>query len=131
MHQRPTQPPDVNGWPRGTLWLSAQGMIERANFLRRCIVSRDLQSGVGISVADLLPAGRPTAEEVVDRLAWLLRVTLSPDERATCVTYLDTIRQADGQTVASPFDPTDNRHLEERVRGLLYILGQHPSYLIR
>jgi hypothetical protein len=129
--QRPTQPPTVNGWPVGTEWLSAQAMLDRANVVLTCIADRVRQAEAGIDVADLLPPGTPTSGEVVDSLAARLRVTLSPSDRTACVTYLDTQRLADGTVVPSPFDPTNPTHVDQRVRGLLYILAQHPTYQIR
>jgi uncharacterized protein (DUF1800 family) len=130
--QRPTMPPNVNGWPGGTLWLSSQSMIERANFVRECITHRELQTQLGVDVASLLPPpGQRSAGEVVDALATLLRVPLSTAERDLCVTYLDTQRQSNGTVVASPFDATNPTHVDERVRGLLYVLAQHPAYHVR
>jgi hypothetical protein len=32
---------------------------------------------------------------------------------------------------ASPFDGSNATHISERVRGLLYILAQHPTYTVR
>jgi uncharacterized protein (DUF1800 family) len=129
--QRPTQPPTVNGWPSGDLWLSAQGMLDRANLVEACIADRANQAAAGIDPADLLPPGTPTSSETVDALAALLRVTLSPADHTACVTYLDTHRQNDGTVVPSPFDPTNPQHVDERVRGLLYVLANHPTYQIR
>jgi uncharacterized protein (DUF1800 family) len=129
--QRPTQPPTVNGWPIGTEWLSAQGMLDRANVVLTCVTDRTRQAAAGVDVAALLPPGTPTSGEVVDALAARLRVTLSTSERDACVTYLDTQRLSDGSVVPSPFDPANPTHVDERVRGLLYVLAQHPTYQLR
>jgi hypothetical protein len=129
--QRPTQPPNVNGWPSGTLWLSAQGMVERANLVQRCITARTYQQGLGIDPADLLPPGTPSSSEVVDALAALLDVPLSPTEHTEYATYLDTQRLSNGTVVPDPFDPTNPTDIDERVRGLLYVLSQHPEYAVR
>jgi len=67
----------------------------------------------------------------VDALALLLGVPLEPAERTRLAEYLDTDRQSDGTAVADPFDPNDPDHIDERIRGLLYILGQHPTYMVR
>jgi hypothetical protein len=128
---RPSQPPNVNGWPGGELWLSAQGMVERSNLVEKAIAARTYQAGLGISVADLLPTPTATSGEVVDALSALLRVDLAPDERTECVTYMDTQRLSNGTVISDPFDPTNPTDIDERVRGLLYILGQHPLFLIR
>jgi hypothetical protein len=129
--QRPTQPPTVNGWPGGPLWLSAQGMIDRTNHVRNCITARTLQAGLGIDAAALLPSPNATSAEVVDALADRLKVVLAPPEHDRCVEYLDTQRLGDGTVVPDPFDPTNATDIDERVRGLLYVLAQHPTYLVR
>jgi hypothetical protein len=129
--QRPTQPPTVNGWPGGPLWLSAQGMIDRTNHVRNCITARTLQASLGIDVGALLPSPGATSAEVVDALADRLNVVLAPSEHDRCVEYLDTQRLGDGTVVADPFDPTSATDVDERVRGLLYVLAQHPTYLVR
>jgi uncharacterized protein (DUF1800 family) len=130
--QRPTMPPNVNGWPGGALWLSAQAMVERANLVRDCVTHRGSDVQTGLDLRALLPAGaQTTATETVDALAALLRVGLSPTDRAACVAYLDTRRQSDGTVVASPFSAANDVHVDERVRGLLYVLAQHPLYHVR
>jgi len=130
--QRPTQPPTVDGWPEGAFWLSAQGMVERANLVLTCITDRTRQADAGIDVADILPPeNRRSAPEVVDALVGLLRVTITAEDRADLIEYLNTNRKSDGSTEPSPFDGTDAKHIDERVRGLLYILAQHPTYHTR
>jgi hypothetical protein len=130
--QRPTMPPNVNGWPGGTLWLSAQGMVERANYVRDCLTHRGTDAQPGLNLVGLLPSGTSTtAPDAVDALSTLLRVTLAPGDREVLVTYLDTQRQGDGTVVDSPFDAANTRHVEERIGGLLYVLSQHPTYHVR
>jgi uncharacterized protein (DUF1800 family) len=122
--QRPTQPPTVNGWPTGTRWLSAQDMVERANLVDYCVT----QSEAGVRAADLLPPDARTPGAVVDALAATLGVELSAEDRADCVSHLSTERRPDGSVVHSPFDPADEVSVEARVRGLLYVLAQHPTH---
>ena len=130
--QRPTTPPNVNGWPGGTLWLSAQGMIERSNYVRDCLVHRGTDVQQGVDLRALLPQGAATsASEAVEALARLLRVPLSDADRTALVAYLDTQRQSNGTLVASPFDAGNDTHVTERVGGLLYVLAQHPTYHLR
>jgi hypothetical protein len=130
--QEPTNPPSVNGWPGGGLWLSAQGMVDRANFVRTVIVDRTDQANAGIDLRDLLPPGSPSAAEVLDDVALHLGVTLTPTEHADLVTYLDTTMDGSGNVVmGDPLDVGDPQHVSERVRGLLYILAQHPTYMKR
>ncbi|MDJ0976085.1 MAG: DUF1800 domain-containing protein [Planctomycetota bacterium] len=135
--QLPSEPPDVSGWEQGALWLSAQTAVERANLINDVITDRDYQANtLQVDVRDLLPPGAdpqtpPTVEEIVDGLTGLLDVDLTDDERTQLITYLNTDRENDGTIVDDAFDPANDTHVDERVRGLLYILSQHPSYHVR
>lgn len=131
--QRPTQPPTVNGWPLGSLWLSSQQMADRTN-LAYTIVEHTSDQG-GIAGAELSPAmppvGQRSALEVVDHFAALMRVQLTEEDRTALVQYLNTVRNTNGSLTASPFDGNSGAHIDERVRGLLLILSQHPTYHLR
>jgi hypothetical protein len=130
--QRPTMPPNVNGWPGGVLWLSAQAMVERANYVSDCVTHRGADVQVGLDLRGLLPAGvATTAPEAVDALAALLRVPLSTSDRQACIDYMNTQRSSTGVVSPSNFDAANNTHIDERVRGLLYVLAQHPTYHVR
>lgn len=128
---RPSQPPTVNGWPSGEFWLSSQGMLERANFLRDCVYysHESAQSGYDVGLS-LVPANRTQDHEVVDHIAWLLQVQLQPDQRQECIDYLNTDRNSSGD-FADPWDFYDATDRDKKIRGLLYIMGQHPTYQIR
>src|SRR5678809_1135482 len=94
-----------------------------------CVDDITDQTAAGISVAALLPpVAERTAEAVVDTLAQLLDVQLSTQDRADLVLYLNTVRDAEGNVTSSPFDGSSQQQLDERVRGLLYALAQHPTY---
>ncbi len=128
----PTQPPTVDGWPEDAAWLSAQALIERANTIKYFIRdAKSLQTELGIEVEDLLPPGLPTSLQVVDALALRMRLDLSTAERDQLALYLDTDRLSNGTIIDSPFDATNATHIDRRVRGLLYMMGLHPSYLTR
>lgn len=131
MGQLPTQPPDVNGWPGGERWLSAQAMVEHANLLRFSITERSHQQNLGIDIAKLLPKPTASAEEVTEHLLTLLRIDASDEERASFIEFLNTVRSSNGNVTNDPFDSGESRHIDERLRGLLYVLGQHPSFLTR
>lgn len=131
MGHMPTRPPTVNGWPEGELWLSAQAMVNRANFVRDCITDRTDQAAAGYVTSDLMPPGTPTADEVVTHMASKLGLECTEEEQATAVLYLDTRRLNDGMEEEDLFDPANETHVEERVRGLLYILAQQPEYMLR
>lgn len=129
MAQRPSQPPTVDGWPTGDLWLAAQGFVERINLVRTCVDDTTDQARLGINVANLLPpVAERTADAVVDTLAKLLDVQLSTQDRANLVNYLNTTRDSAGNVTSSPFDGSNQSHLDTRVRGLIYALTQHPTY---
>ena len=133
MGHRPTQPPTVDGWPGGTQWLSAQGMIDRANMLNYvCEQAESIQQTLGYAALDLLPAPDADSAATVDALALRLNVTLDAAQQTELVTYLDTERASNGTVSDDPFDPQGNAaEAERRVRGLLWILGQHPTYQTR
>ena len=67
----------------------------------------------------------------MDALTALLHVTPTAAERQTYVDYLNSAAGAGGVPTPSPFDATNATHLSERVRGLLYVLTQHPTYAVR
>jgi hypothetical protein len=67
--QVPGEPPSVFGWPQGEQWLSAAGMVERANLVRRVIAERTYQTNNGFAIS--MPAGTPDASAVVDHFASL------------------------------------------------------------
>jgi len=130
--QRPTQPPTVAGWPTGDLWLAAQGMVERINVVHVCVDDTTDQARLGISVNAILPPlPERTADSVVDSLAKLLDVQLSTQDRADLVAYMNTTRDASGNVTSSPFDPANQTQIDERCRGLLWILAQNPTYQAR
>jgi uncharacterized protein (DUF1800 family) len=130
--QRPGEPPTVNGWPLGTFWFSSASMVHRTNAAWYVVYDRVRQASVGINVADILPpVPQRTATAVLDTVAGLMRVKPSDPERASLLDYLNTMRQSDGTIVASPFDGSSQAMLDERVRGLIYILAQHPDFQVK
>jgi hypothetical protein len=128
--QRPTQPPTVNGWPAGFYWLSSQAIVDRANFLRDCVYYRNEAPQVGFDVGTLVVPGEDTDAEVVDRFAYLLQVTLTAPQRDECILYLNSDRNASGN-FSQPWDFTNAVQKEKKLRGLPYILAQHPTYQLR
>ncbi len=65
-------------------------------------------------------------------MALRLNVTLGAAERGDCITFLDTKRSDDGTVTPDPFDPTGApTTADNRMRDLLWILAQHPTYQIR
>ena len=138
--QRPTQPPNVNGWPKGTLWLSAQGLLERTNLISQNITQRSFQAGSGITLDAILPApSQRSAENVLRTLIRLLGVTPTEAEFNRYLNYLNTDYDDNGTPAiigddivfSQPFDGNDATQISKKVRGLLYILAEHPSYHVR
>lgn len=127
--QLPGSPPSVFGWPQGEEWLSAAGMVERANLARRVIGERTFQTNNGHAVR--MPAGNPDAAAVVDHLASLMAIRLEAGERTTLIGYLDSNVLGNGTVQPDPFDPSNAQDVSSRVRGLVYILANHPDALLR
>ncbi|MFK7739932.1 MAG: DUF1800 family protein [Planctomycetota bacterium] len=127
--QVPGDPPSVFGWPQGEEWLSAAGMVERANLVRRLIGERSFQSSNGFEIN--MPSGTPDAAAVVDHFAGLLRIRLSSAERETFIDYLNTNVRNNDDLEEDLFDATDANHISARVRGLIYMLASHPDALER
>jgi len=117
-------PYSVAGWPAGDAWFSADSAMQRANAIQACISSsRAYQSGTLMyDLASILPAP-PTAENVVDEMCKLLNIRPTTGQRDEYIAYLNVT----GNGTPSTFDGTDAAHINERVRGLLYILSQHPD----
>ena len=134
--QQPTRPPNVGGWPVGTEWLGPQELLERGNSVNESITSRDHQFKLGFGLNEIMPPkGQRTAEHVVDRFAIMLRINMSTSEHDKYIDYLNTnVLSSSGNTFKTEvdeFDATKGRHMDERVRGLLFIMSQHPSYYLR
>ncbi len=128
--QTPSLPPGVEGWPTGELWLGTQGMVERANLLRECVNQRNFQTNADVDLEAILPEDRSDTS-VVDHLAELLRVDLSSEERDLMIEYLNHDMNNARVVIEDPFDGTNANQIDKKVRGLLYILAQHPSYQVR
>jgi uncharacterized protein (DUF1800 family) len=128
--QHPGQPPTVNGWPLGGLWYSAASMVNRTNLAYSVVGDTTRQNAAGMNIANILPPA-PSDQAALDAVADLMRVPLSASEEAALLSYLNTTRQSNGTIVASPFNGSSQAHLDERVRGLVYILAQHPSFQVK
>jgi hypothetical protein len=117
MKQPPAEPPTVKGWPVGDAWFSVQSMADRANFIETEIGS----ATVSVNVANVLaPAGQRDPGTVVDGVAAMFDIVLTTDERTIGINYL-----------GSSFQTAPQATVESKVRGLLAIYAQHPTYEIR
>jgi hypothetical protein len=107
-------------------------MVNRTNFAYAVVGDVTRQNGLGMNVSNILPPpGSRTDQACLDAVAGLLRVDLTDAEEADLLAYMNTARQADGTVVASPFDGNSQAHLDERVRGIVYILAQHPGFQVK
>jgi hypothetical protein len=61
-------------------------------------------------------------------------VRLSDTDKTELTLYLNSRRNSDGSidsSAAQVFDGNSQAHRDERVRGLLLILAQHPDFQVR
>ncbi|MDH3591267.1 MAG: DUF1800 domain-containing protein, partial [Planctomycetota bacterium] len=122
LQQEPLEPPGVEGWPRGNAWMGGQAMLERINFLRDVV--RDLDDTPSQIYPLVPPEGQRSPAELVDHLARLLGVELTTLARTKLIEYVTS--ELEGDTVVPyDFDPTDDRDLRMKTRGLLYLLAQY------
>ncbi len=128
--QRLTQPPSVAGWPQDRAWLSAQNVLDRANAILASTSDSDEQTVAGVDVLTLVPAGAD-GTGAVDALVARLRVRATPAQRAIYVAYMDSGLNLANVEVPSPYAAADATARRARIRGLLWILAQHPSYATR
>ncbi len=135
MRQVPTMPPSVFGWAEGADWLGAQPVLERGNVVNEMLTAREYHQILGRGITQLIPSGDDrTAPNVVDALAARLRIPLTAPEREMLIQFLNSegaVKNGQLEVKASPFSGSNARHLDERVRGLLFILSQHPQYHLR
>jgi uncharacterized protein (DUF1800 family) len=122
LDQVPLDPPDVNGWPHGTAWMSAQAMVERFNFVNFAVQQLE---NVPAEIDPLLPpAGQRSAAQLVDHIAALLDVKLTSVARSNFINYVGSALQGDA-VVPAPFDPADADQLKNKSRGLIYLIGRY------
>jgi len=120
--QIPLEPPDVNGWPTGTAWLSSQGMVERTNFITYAI---DQLDDFDTQIVPLIPpAGQRSPTQLVDHIATVLDVQLSGNARSEAIAYVTT-QESGGQTVPFAYDQDNDEHVKMKTRGLLFLIAQY------
>jgi len=123
MGQTLLEPPDVNGWPSGPLWLGSQSQLERINFLNLAIQELD---DVGEDLDPLLPPrGQRSPTELVDHLSGLLDVQLSGSARTRFIAYVTTQLNDAGETVPFPYDQNNDDHVKPKARDLLWLIAQY------
>lgn len=127
----PGMPPGVNGWPVGEEWLAAGAMLARYNAIHSIVTARDWHERRSMKLDALVPEDARDAPGVVASLANLLGVGLADDERERLQSLLEFEVKYQGtqrSLTPSPFEWGNARHRDQRVRGLLIALAQHPDF---
>jgi uncharacterized protein (DUF1800 family) len=123
MGQELFNPPNVEGWPGGTDWISTTGLIARYNVAS--VAARDGYPGVSIDVAGILNQHQlidPVA--IVDYFAGVMvDGDLTPEQRQTLLDYL--VATDDGR--AGDFR-LDEATIRKKVRGLIHLIATTPQY---
>ena len=133
MDSMPSRPPSVEGWPEGDDKISSHvSGIEMPNFVNELITNRNTQEEAGYDIgAALQPADARGAEEVVDHLAMLLGVTLDDTERSSLIDFMNVQVNSEGDETPVNYTPQNTDHQSRKLRNLLWILCQHPSFHIK
>ncbi len=130
MDSLPGQPPSVEGWPEGSNKITAQSNgIEMPNFVNELLTNRSNQETEGYDIAAALqPADANSPEPVVDHLANLLGVVLDDTERSMMVDFMNVHIGSDGEETPLNYTPQNTDHQSRKLRNLLWIMTQHPTF---
>jgi hypothetical protein len=124
MGQTPMNPPNVAGWPGGEAWISTTALITRYN-----LVNAVLQAGTDqpthVNVAALLSARNLTTKEQI--LDFFIDLMLDGDLPAAKRQVLADYLVADDNGKSTTFK-LDDRTLNNKVRGLIYLIAASPEY---
>ena len=133
MESLPSRPPSVEGWPEGDDKISSQATgVSMPNFVNELITNRSNQEDEGYDIgAALQPADATNAAEVVDHLAMLLGVSLDESERQDLIDYMNVEISNDGSETPVNYTPQNTDHQSRKLRNLLWILCQHPSFHLK
>ncbi len=133
MESVPSRPPSVEGWPEGDDKISSHATgVAMPNFVNELITNRNNQLEAGYDIgAALQPADATGAEEVIDHVAMLLGVTLNDTERQDLINFMNTEVSNDGTETPVNYTPQNTSHQSRKLRNLLWILCQHPSFHIK
>lgn len=133
MDSMPGRPPSVEGWPEGDDKISSHvSGVEVPNFVNELITNRNTQEEAGYDIgAALQPAGARDADAVVDHVAMLLGVTLNDIERSSLIDFMNIQFVSDGDETPVNYTPQNTDHQSRKLRNLLWILCQHPSFHLK
>jgi len=129
----PGRPPSVEGWPEGDDKINVQGNgLEIANFVNELITNRSSQTEQGYDIGLMLqPEDAVSAEHVIDYVAELLGVQLDETDRSDLVQFMNTHYASDGEETPLYYTPANTDHQDRKLRNLLWILCQHPTFQIK
>jgi uncharacterized protein (DUF1800 family) len=124
MGQTPLNPPDVNGWPGQAEWISTTSLIYRYNTVNALLRTGPDQPTY-VDVAALLQSrGLRTPEAILDFfIDLMLDGDLPSAKRKVLADYL--VAADDGRP--STFT-LNERTINTKVRGLIYLLAATPEY---
>ena len=137
------QPPDVGGWTEDEGWINTGTALSRSNFMTFLTSNRKGEPIGGLGGADrvisrfddqipveeiLEDNNLQSAEQVVDFfLRALVQEAASLDTRYSLEQYLQTGALGEPRV----FDVTDPVQVDEKVRGLIYLISLLPAYQLK
>jgi hypothetical protein len=144
MGQALFNPPNVAGWPGGAQWINSSSWMERVNFANFLCTAREDGHTMAPPFASLIERHHlTTPEAIVDHFAdRLLDGQISSAMRQTLLQYLaggdpknmprptsvpGASRGAGAALPAKPFLPA---FVDQKVRGLVYLLLASPEYAL-
>jgi uncharacterized protein (DUF1800 family) len=108
-------PPDVSGWKEGLNWINTTFVLARYNFAHDLINNQTTETRIDVE-SIIRQQNLQTPEQIVDYFGrLLLQMPLSPSMRATFIQYLLS-------NTSGPFDPTHQRTIDSKIRGLIYLM---------
>lgn len=124
MGQDILNPPNVAGWAGGRAWINPSTLLERFNFASRLSTARGEPNDGGLVEPRKLLGPDARLEDggaVVDRIADLLDVNLSPEARGALVSYVQSPLVFPPYVTGNP-NPQQIQHAtDSRLRGAIHL----------
>lgn len=124
MGQTPLAPPDVSGWPGGDEWISTTMLITRYNFVTG-VLRLGADQPTYIDVAALLRRRNLTTNDQI--LDFFVDLMVDGDLSAAKKQVLSNYLVARDDGTPGSFT-LDDRTINNKVRGLIYLLAATPEY---
>ncbi len=125
-------PPSVKGWDGGKAWISTSTLFERLNFAASITTARGPKGTSHIEPERVFEGVTPTTSRQIVDLAvdHLLDGVLSEPTRQALVAYIETpdpqrTKELGGKP---PSITSDNRTLDEKLRGLIHLILSTPDF---